>query len=71
MRRIGCLFTPSPEPGAQQVLLEVALAHSPRVEEARPGCVYLDAAGLEGLFGGERQLGEFLRRAAADRGLEA
>ena len=71
MRRIGCLFTPSPEPGAQQVLLEVALAHSPRVEEARPGCVYLDAAGLEGLFGGERQLGEFLRRAAADRGLDA
>ena len=52
-----------------QALLEVALAHSPRVEEAGPGLVYLDAAGLEGLFGGERQLGEGLCAAAAARGL--
>ena len=52
-----------------QALLEVALAHSPRVEEAGPGLVYLDAAGLEGLFGGERQLGESLCVAAAARGL--
>jgi protein ImuB len=52
-----------------QALIEVALAHSPRVEEAGPGLVYLDAAGLEGLFGGERQLGESLCAAAVARGL--
>ncbi len=54
-----------------QALLEVALAHSPRVEEAGPGLVYLDAVGLEGLFGGERQLGDRLSRAASERGLRA
>jgi protein ImuB len=69
MRRIGCLLATSPEPPMSQALLEVALAHSPRVEEAGPGLVYLDAAGLEGLFGGERQLGESLCAAAAARGL--
>ncbi len=71
MRRIGCLFVASPAPETSQALLEVALAHSPRVEETGPGLIYLDAAGLEGLFGGERQLGERLRRAAAERGLRA
>jgi protein ImuB len=70
MRRIGCLLAASPEPHMSQALLEVALAHSPRVEEAGPGLVYLDAAGLEGLFGGERQLGESLCAAAAARGLD-
>ena len=69
MRRIGGLLATSPEPHMSQALLEVALAHSPRVEEAGPGLVYLDAAGLEGLFGGERQLGESLCAAAAARGL--
>jgi len=69
MRRIGGLLAASPEPHMSQALLEVALAHSPRVEEAGPGLVYLDAAGLEGLFGGERQLGEGLCAAAAARGL--
>ncbi len=53
-----------------QALIEVALAHSPRVEEAGPGLVYLDAAGLEGLFGGKRRLGESLCAAAAARGLD-
>jgi len=49
-------------------MLEVALAHSPRVEEGRPGLVFLDAAGLRGLYGGEQEIGDRLVRAAADRG---
>jgi protein ImuB len=69
MRRIGCLLAASPEPHISQALLEMALAHSPRVEEAGHGLVYLDAMGLEGLFGGERQLGDRLSRAAVERGL--
>jgi protein ImuB len=70
MRRIGCLAVMS-DPPASRALLEVALVHSPRVEEAGPGLVYLDAAGLEGLYGGERQWGERLSRAAAERGFDA
>jgi protein ImuB len=68
MTRIACLLlTNAPElPGA---LLQVALAHSPRVEEADAGCVYLDASGLQGLFGDEPHLAERLRDAAAAAGL--
>ncbi len=51
-------------------LLEVALAHSPRVEAGGPDLVYLDVAGLHGLYGGEEEIGRRLARAAADRGLE-
>jgi protein ImuB len=68
MTRIACLLlTNAPElPGA---LLQVALAHSPRVEETDAGCVYLDASGLQGLFGDEPRLAERLRDAAAAAGL--
>ncbi|HTI55193.1 MAG TPA: hypothetical protein VMC04_13225 [Verrucomicrobiae bacterium] len=68
MTRIACLLLTNapPLPGA---LLQVALAHSPRVEETGAGCVYLDASGLQGLFGDEPRLAERLRDAAAARGL--
>src|SRR5512134_774773 len=69
MTRIACLITMS-EP-AQPALLRVALAHSPRVEDAGAGRVYLDASGLEGLFGDEPRLAARLRAAAAEVGVEA
>jgi protein ImuB len=59
------------EGAAQQALLEVALAHSPRVEDGGPGLVYLDAAGLGSLHGSEAELAERLRRSAAAAGLPA
>jgi len=75
VRRIACLLvreqTPERESGIARKLLEVALAHSPRVEEAGAGLVYLDVAGLRGLFGDEGQIGRRLVRGAADRGLPA
>jgi protein ImuB len=68
--RIGCLFQAGPVPAeAHAALLEVALAHSPRVEDGGPGCVYLDTRGLAGLFGDDAALAERLRREAAARGL--
>jgi protein ImuB len=73
LRRIACLLAhesaPGGTPGTARDLLDVALAHSPRVEEAAPGLVYLDVAGLHRLFGGEEEIGRCLARAAADRGL--
>jgi len=48
----------------------VALAHSPRVEDAGAGRIYLDAAGLEGLFGDEPRLAARLRDTAAAAGVE-
>lgn len=69
MRRIGCLLARSLEPAGARALLEAALAHSPRVESAGPGLVYLDLTGLRGLYGEEREIGGRLRRAAGARGL--
>ncbi|MDP2628087.1 MAG: DNA polymerase Y family protein [Candidatus Rokubacteria bacterium] len=73
MRRIGCLLAREEalplEEAKQRALLEVALAHSPRVESAGVGLAYLDVAGLRGLFGEEREIGERLCGAAAGRGL--
>jgi len=69
MTRIACLLTPS-DP-ARPTLLRVALAHSPRVEDAGAGRVYLDASGLEGLFGDEPRLAARLRAAAAAAGVES
>lgn len=75
VRRIACLIARETAPGQEQKverdLLEVALVHSPRVEPGSSGLVYLDVAGLEGLFGDERQIGQRLVRAAALRGLRA
>jgi len=69
MTRIACLITTS-EPG-HPALLQVALAHSPRVEDGGAGRVYLDATGLHGLFGDEARLAARLRTAAAAAGVEA
>jgi len=72
-RRIGCLLAREEalplEEAKQRALLEVALAHSPRVESAGAGLAYLDATGLRGLFGEDHEIGQRLCRAAADRGL--
>jgi len=72
LRRIACLLAdgeaPERAPEITCDLLEVALAHSPRVEEGRPGLVFVDAAGLGGLYGSEQEIGHRLARAAADRG---
>jgi protein ImuB len=62
---------PAQEAAAQQALLEVALVHSPRVEEAGPGEVYLDAAGLGALFGDEPALARRLAARARIAGLSA
>src|SRR3990170_659285 len=70
MRRIGCLLARDEalplQEAKQRALLAVALTHSPRVESAGVGLAYLDVAGLRGLFGEEREIGERLFRAAAD-----
>jgi protein ImuB len=71
MRRIACLLIHEPlasSPSGARDLLEVALAHSPRVEECGAGHVFLDATGLQGLFGSEEALGERLVGAAGERG---
>jgi len=73
MRRIGCLLLEAPapplDPAVQRGLLEVGLAHSPRVENAGPGVVYVDLTGLRSIFGEEGEIGQRLRGAAAARGL--
>src|SRR5262249_49267232 len=71
LRRIACLLAREGGPERAQDLLDVALAHSPRVEERGPGLVYLDVAGPHGLYGSEEDIGRRLVRAAANRGLEA
>ena len=73
LRRLGCLHVADRTlaPGGERALLEVALDHSPRVEEAGPGVVYLDVAGLGGLFGSEDEIARRLRDAAAAGGVEA
>src|SRR5258706_14757677 len=73
MTRIVCLLTinepagnePAGNDPARPALLQVALAHSPRGEEAGPGRISPDASGLEGLFGDEPRLAAQLRDAAA------
>src|SRR6185437_10280891 len=52
MTRIACLLPETSELVPTGALIQLALAHSPRVEDAVT-CIYLDAAGLEGLFGAE------------------
>lgn len=68
MTRIACLLAMNE--AARPALLRVALAHSPRVEDAGAGRVYLDASGLGGLFGDEPRLAARLRDAAAAAGVE-
>ena len=70
LKRIACLLGAQPlPPDCPRALLDVALAHSPRVESAGAGLVYLDVTGLRGLFGDDAQIGRRLVTAAADRGL--
>lgn len=70
VKRIGCLLAAEPASAAvQQTLLEIALAHSPRVEEAGSALVYFDASGLEGLYGSEPELAQHVVAAAAAREL--
>jgi len=68
MTRIACLLMTNDLP-AHAALLQVALAHSPRVEDAGAGCLYLDASGFQSLFGDDGRLAERLRDAAAAAGL--
>ena len=59
------------EAAAHRALLEVALTHSPRVEDGGLGYTYLDVAGLQGLFGDESHIARRLFDAARARGLDA
>ncbi|MGH7349936.1 MAG: hypothetical protein ACREI6_07950 [Candidatus Rokuibacteriota bacterium] len=64
MTRIACLLSVNELP-AQTALLQVALAHSPRVEDGGAGRIYLDVSGLQALFGDEPRLATRLHEAAA------
>ena len=56
--------SPERERAAAQAAREAAAAVSPRVEEAAPGLVYLDVAGLESLIGDDRAVARALVAAA-------
>ena len=56
---------------ARHALLDAALAVSPRVEDAAPGVVHVDASGLERLFGDARAVGQRLLREARAVGFTA
>jgi protein ImuB len=56
---------------AEHALLESALAVSPRLEDAAPGLVYVDVAGLGRLIGDDATVGERLVRHARAVGLSA
>jgi protein ImuB len=71
MTRIACLFVPGADPRVQPALLEIALRHSPSVEDGGPGIVYLDLGGLERLWGGEEEIARRLHSAARERGAAA
>jgi protein ImuB len=59
------------ETAARHALLEACLAVSPRLEDAAPGLVHADLAGLERLFGDDTEIGRRFRRHARAVGLEA
>ncbi len=62
------------ERAAQSALQEAAETLSPHVEDAEPGCVYLDVSGLDRLFpgpAGESDVGRAALSAAAAQGLAA
>ena len=69
MTRIACLLVPGADEPTQRLLLDVALAHSPSVEDGGPGIVYLDLSGLEALFGDEEKIARRLLNTIAERGL--
>lgn len=57
--------------GARRALLDACYGVSPRLEDAAPGLVHVDAAGLGRLVGGAAALAERLGRAARSVGLPA
>ena len=59
------------ERAAAQAAREAALCVSPRIEQVAPGLVYVDASGLEKLFGDERAVAGELVKAAERVGLRA
>ncbi len=59
------------ERAVAQAACEAALSVSPRIEEAAPGLVYLDAGGLASLFGDDRAVARELVAAAERVGLRA
>jgi protein ImuB len=69
MTRIACLVVSGADEQTQRLLLEMALAQSPSVEDGGPGIVYLDLRGLEALFGGEKEIARRLLDAVTGRGL--
>src|SRR5215475_3437323 len=69
MTRIACLVVSGADERTQRLLLEMALAHSPSVEDGGPGVVYLDLRGLEKLFGSEEAIARGFLDAVAARGL--
>jgi protein ImuB len=74
MTRIACLLAATdaePDGSVHRVLLQVALSHSPRVEDGGIGRVYFDASGLHGLFGDEPRLAARLRDMTAAAGVTA
>lgn len=56
---------------ARHALLEAALTVSPRIEDAGPGIVHVDAAGLERLVGDARAIADRLIRQVGAVGLRA
>jgi protein ImuB len=59
------------EAAARHALLEACFAVSPRLEDAGPGLVHVDLAGLGRLFGADADIAARLRRQARQVGLEA
>src|SRR5712671_2136807 len=63
--------SPERERAAAQAAREAASAVSPRVDEAAPGLVYLDASGLESLIGDDRAVARAVVAAAERVGVRA
>jgi len=57
------------EAAARHALLEACLGVSPRLEDAGPGLVHVDLAGLRRLFGADADIARELRRRASAVGL--
>jgi protein ImuB len=62
---------PALEQAAADALIDVAESFSPIVEDGGPGRVYLDLAGLGGLYGGEDEMAAELARRVRQVGMEA
>src|SRR5712671_12213 len=63
--------SPERERAAAQAARDAASAVSPRVDEAAPGLVYLDASGLESLIGDDRAVARAVVAAAERVGVRA